>query len=130
MLLEDQPPLRILVVDDEVDTRAVMREVLEAEGWEVLEAENGATALRLLHAPDAPMIVVLDYLLPDLTGVEVVAHLVAEAPDHLPAVILVTASVEARALHQHPLLAQLNIPILPKPFDIDALASLVKQAAP
>jgi CheY-like chemotaxis protein len=129
MLLKDQTPLRVLIVDDEADTRAVMRDVLEAEGWEVLEAENGATALRLLHTADAPAIVVLDYLLPDLTGVEVVAYLVAEAPVHLPAVILVTASVEARALHQHPLLARLNIPILPKPFDIEALASLVKQAA-
>lgn len=129
MLLKDQTPLRVLVVDDEADTRAMMRNVLEAEGWEVLEAENGATALRLLHAADAPAIVVLDYLLPDLTGVEVVAHLFAEATVHLPAVILVTASVEARALHKHPLLAQLHIPILPKPFDIDELAALVKQAA-
>lgn len=130
MLPEDQTPLHVLVVDDEEDTRAVMRDVLEAEGWEVLEAEDGATALRLLRASAVPMIVVLDYLLPDLTGVEVVAQLVAEATDHLPAVILVTASVETLALQHHPLLEQLNIPVLPKPFDIDTLASLVKQAAP
>ena len=130
MLPEDQTSLRVLVVEDEGDTRAVMREVLEAEGWEVLEAEDGATALRLLRASAVPMIVVLDYLLPDLTGLEVVTQLVAEAPADLPAVILVTASVESRALQHHPLLAQLNIPILPKPFDIEALAALVKQAAP
>ena len=130
MLPEDQAPLHVLVVDDEEDTRAVIRDVLEAEGCEVLEAEDGATALRLLRTPAAPMIVVLDYLLPDLTGVEVVAQLVAEATDHLPAVILVTASVETLALQHHPLLEQLNIPILPTPFDIDTFAVLVKQAAP
>lgn len=129
MLRKDQTPLRVLVVDDDADTRTVMREVLEGEGWAVVEAEDGATALRLVRGSDVPLIVVLDYLLPDVTGVEIVAQLVADALAHPPAVILVTASVEARALRQHPLLLQLHIPILPKPFDIDVLTALVQQAA-
>ena len=38
-------PARILVVDDEPESRAMLRRALEAEGWRVSEAENGRAAL-------------------------------------------------------------------------------------
>jgi DNA-binding response OmpR family regulator len=57
----------ILVVDDEVTVREVVRKYLELEGFRVLEADNGPLALHLLHQ-DKPDLIVLDIMLPGLDG--------------------------------------------------------------
>ncbi|NOY80628.1 MAG: response regulator [Kiritimatiellaeota bacterium] len=67
-------PGKVLVVDDEADAREFVRAVLEDEGWEVVEAENGKTGLEKArnHSPD---LVILDVQMPDLTGFQVFAEL-------------------------------------------------------
>lgn len=62
---------RVLVVDDEIHIRRLLRMALERAGHSVIEAVNGAEALRALahHAPD---IVLLDLGLPDRDGLELV----------------------------------------------------------
>ena len=61
---------RVLVVDDEVLTRRLVRTVLEANDYEVLEAADGAAALDLVasHRPD---LVLLDVAMPGIDGIEV-----------------------------------------------------------
>jgi len=61
---------RILVVDDEVPVRQVLREMLQSLGYAVLEAEDGAQTLDLAFHREADLIL-LDVGLPDLTGFEV-----------------------------------------------------------
>lgn len=64
----------ILVVDDEPEVRAVVRSVLEADGYEVTEASDGPAALTLLSAiggPRGPHLVVLDIMMPGIDGIEV-----------------------------------------------------------
>ncbi|MDL4815553.1 response regulator transcription factor [Actinomadura opuntiae] len=76
----DGTPVRVLVVDDEPDLAEVLSRVLASEGWSVRTAGDGAGALaaaREFH-PDA---VVLDVMLPDLGGLEVLKRLRAAAPD-------------------------------------------------
>lgn len=72
---------RVLVVDDHAGFRTCARELLEAEGFEVVgEAEDGASALARaaeLH----PELVLLDVQLPDLDGFEVAERLLAVTPD-------------------------------------------------
>ena len=65
-------PLRpcVLVVEDEAAQREVLRYNLEAEGFAVLLAEDGEEALEQLRASD-PDIVVLDWMLPKVSGIEV-----------------------------------------------------------
>ena len=65
-------PLRpcVLVVEDEPAQREVLRYNLEAEGFAVLLAEDGEEALEQLRASD-PDIVVLDWMLPKVSGIEV-----------------------------------------------------------
>jgi len=59
---------QVLVVDDEPDIRGLVREILEDEGYAVVEAENGATAREAL-AEQSPDLVLLDIWMPDQDGV-------------------------------------------------------------
>ncbi len=62
-------PAKILVVDDELTIRTLVRRYLEREGYQVEIAENGETALRLFEQME-PELVVLDLMLPDINGYE------------------------------------------------------------
>ena len=63
----------VLVVDDDDAIRGVVRTVLEADGFEVVEAADGHAALMLLDSINGrgPDIVVLDVMMPGIDGVEV-----------------------------------------------------------
>lgn len=71
--------MRVLVVDDEPDVTDVLAEVLTSEGWQVRTAGDGTTALATARTfrPDA---VVLDWMLPDQDGLQVLHALRREAP--------------------------------------------------
>ncbi|MCX5150788.1 response regulator transcription factor [Streptomyces sp. NBC_00320] len=75
----DGEPVRILVVDDEPDVTDVLAGVMTGEGWNVRTAADGTTALAAARAfrPDA---VVLDWMLPDLDGLQVLRGLRREEP--------------------------------------------------
>jgi PAS domain S-box-containing protein len=88
----------ILIVEDNAVTRKMMRLALQAEGYSVLEAEDGQTALRLA-AEHPPAIVLLDCKLPDLDGLEVARRLRALIPSlSVLAVTGWTGADEARIL--------------------------------
>ncbi|MEA3350066.1 MAG: response regulator transcription factor [Chloroflexota bacterium] len=61
---------KILIVDDEKNIRATVTKILEAEGYDILTAENGAEALSTLEQEDIDLIL-LDIRMPDIDGVEV-----------------------------------------------------------
>jgi DNA-binding response OmpR family regulator len=67
---ETPPKARILVVDDEPDLIAVLRMGLQMEGFEVLEAADGAAGLERAQA-DKPDLIVLDLMLPKMDGYQV-----------------------------------------------------------
>lgn len=75
----DGEPVRILVVDDEPDVTDVLAEVMTGEGWQVRTVADGMTALTTARdfLPDA---VVLDWMLPDLDGLQVLRALRREMP--------------------------------------------------
>ncbi|MER6911692.1 response regulator transcription factor [Streptomyces sp. NPDC000594] len=76
----DGTPPRLLVVDDEAPLAELLSMALRYEGWTVRTAGDGAGAVREARAlrPDA---VVLDIMLPDMDGLEVLARLRRELPD-------------------------------------------------
>ncbi len=82
--------LRALVVDDEERIRRLLRTVLELEGWEVLEAEDGGQALALARA-ERPHGIVLDVMMPVRDGFEVLAELRQTEHGRQIAVVLLTA---------------------------------------
>ena len=84
----DGSPIRALVVDDEPALGELLSTVLRYEGWEVETATAGQPALRAARTRP-PDVVVLDVMLPDMSGLEVLSRLRALHPD-VP-VLLLTA---------------------------------------
>jgi len=79
----------VLVVEDEPESRELMRRTLRDDGWEVEEAANGRDAL--VAMAKAPRAVVLDLMLPEMDGFEFLAQMRANPEwEHIP-VIVVTA---------------------------------------
>ena len=81
---------RVLVVDDEPHIRDVLRGYLEADGFAVVEAADGASAVRLVR-DERPDLVLLDVMLPGVDGLEVLRQVRAFSDVY---VILVTARAE------------------------------------
>ncbi len=78
--------MRILVVDDDAGVRQALGRALTFEGYEVLQAGDGAEALRLVAA-ERPDALVLDLVMPEVGGLEVCRELRA-AGDDLPVLVL------------------------------------------
>jgi len=62
--------MRVLVVEDQADIRDTLRDALEDEGYVVAVASNGATALDQLFRWTEPCVVVLDLIMPTMSGLE------------------------------------------------------------
>lgn len=68
---ERGPARRILVADDEPISRQVLTSMLEKLGYEVEAVNDGIAAWQRLQQPDAPRLVILDWIMPGLEGIEV-----------------------------------------------------------
>lgn len=75
--VREGPVAPILVVDDDQSQRELMRRTLEAEGWEVMAAHNGRTAIEAVRAR-RPACIILDILMPEMDGIEFVGELRAQ----------------------------------------------------
>lgn len=85
--------LRVLIVDDDEPVRGLLRTVLELAGWEVLEAEHGRQALALAKA-ERPHGIILDVLMPDMDGFDVLAGL--RQSEHGRAMAIIMLSSKSR----------------------------------
>ena len=83
-------PTVVLIVEDDDGQRAVARDVLSAQGFIVHEAANGRLALEALRQ-DLPDVVLLDLMMPEMDGFEVVAEMQANAAWRTIPVVVVTA---------------------------------------
>lgn len=87
---------RILIVDDLATNRIILKVKLNAACYETLLASNGAEALAIAHAQQ-PTLILLDMMLPDISGIEVCRRLRADpATVHIP-VVIITASTDRRS---------------------------------
>jgi two-component system OmpR family response regulator len=91
----DGLPLRALVVDDEPDLADILTSMLRIEGWDARTAHDGAGAVRMARefVPDA---VVLDVMLPDINGLEVLRRMRADNPAVCVLFLTARDSVEDR----------------------------------
>lgn len=80
----------ILLADDEAHLRTLVRTTLDQPGYRILESEDGAAALALAQH-ERPDVVVLDWMMPNMTGLEVLAALRRDAATAAIPVILLTA---------------------------------------
>jgi CheY-like chemotaxis protein len=121
--------MHVLLVEDDDDTREVLRLILESEGMTVIPAQDGLDGLARLeevrkHDPAVPCVIVLDYMMPRFSGAQFRERQLADpAIAGLP-VILVSAvsDLPSHAASLDP------FAILQKPIDPDELATAVRQA--
>jgi two-component system KDP operon response regulator KdpE len=116
-------PLRILAVDDEPPIRRFLRTSLTAQGYSVLEAEDGQGALDLLRR-NAVDLVVLDLGLPGMDGFEVIRR-VRETGSSVPIVVLSVRTDEAGKVRALDLGAD---DYISKPFGVDELLARIRAA--
>jgi two-component system response regulator AtoC len=112
----------ILVIDDEQLIRRSIAKRLTVEGYTVLEAEDGKTAVE--RAATGVDLAILDYRLPDLDGLTVLKQIRQIDPDVL--VILLTAYASVETAVEAMKLGAYHF--MNKPFDLEAMAALVEQA--
>lgn len=117
--------LKVLVADDEPALRKLLKTNMELEGYETLEASNGAEVLECV-ARDNPDIILLDIMMPVMDGWEVMTAL-ASNPDYEQKVILVSAKASDDAQLQGWELGADEY--ITKPFDLDSLLERVREVA-
>lgn len=122
--LDAVEPARVLVVDDDAVLRELITTTLTGAGFEVTTAGDGRTALGMIDK-QLPNLVVLDVMMPHLSGVEVCRRLRgASRTGHLP-IIMLTARIHVQH-ESEGLMAGADL-YLPKPFSPRVLLARVEQ---
>jgi len=107
----------ILVVEDEVDSREALRDLLELEGYQVRTATNGREALDALAAAgDQICIVLLDLFMPVMDGWQVIDELRASGRLSATQIVIITSAAYR---------APAGIPVFEKPLDMDKVMNTV-----
>jgi two-component system, OmpR family, response regulator VicR len=113
---------KILIVDDELDILEMNASLLETEGYEVLTASSGAEAIEVVQKTP-PDLVLLDIMMPDMDGHEVLKSIRTESPENMIPVVMVTARNDVVDIGRA--LDQFVNGFVVKPFDIERLLRLV-----
>jgi len=114
---------KILIVDDDPQIRMLLRDRLQANGYEISLAENGVKGLELLEK-ESPDLMLLDLQMPEMDGMDVLDHLHRKSVE-IPVVVLtahgtIERAVEAMRLGAHD--------FLPKPCKPDHIKLVVQKA--
>jgi CheY-like chemotaxis protein len=111
-----KPGRTVLVVDDEPDIRESLRDALEDEGYDVVTAANGREALTVLPGLSRPLAMILDIIMPVMSGVELYAAIQSD-PKLATIPVVVSTSDPSRA--------PAGVLLMRKPIDLDRLLSVI-----
>ena len=127
--------VRVLLLEDDVDTREVLQLLLcEEEGFHLETSADVSTCLARLRSAAADGypydVLLLDLLLPDgRSGAEVIEAAQSRHDTPLPAVVVCTALAESHVQMYRPLLDACGARVVGKPFDADTLIDALRQAS-
>jgi CheY-like chemotaxis protein len=108
----------VLIVDDDADSREILAEVVQMQGYHVYQAENGQQALDWIEAaPPPPGLILLDLDMPVMDGREFLSRL-ARLPGVMPIVVVITG--------QDPRIVPGAAAVLRKPISLPQLLSLMQ----
>ncbi len=83
--------MRVLIAEDDPTSRLLLRKVLEKWGYEVTVTDNGAAAWEILRTEESPRLAILDWMMPEMDGVEVCRRCRGLETHQPPYIILLTA---------------------------------------
>ena len=109
----------VLVIEDEEDLREMMRDALELNGYSVVTATDGRDALAKLNAIQAPCLVILDLLMPEMNGWDFFAQM-RQRPELAAVPVVVHSSAPGQA---PPGVTR----VLQKPLMFERLLAVVKE---
>ena len=113
---------RILVVDDEMNVRRWVSRVLRAQGYEVIDVEDGAAALELMRSPEGrPAVVITDIVMPGVNGTRLAEEIELQWPD--TRMLFVSGFASSASVRASSIVSR--IPVLQKPFTPASIAAAV-----
>ncbi len=116
--------MRTLVADDNADSRTLLMELLPKWGHEVLSVSDGQEAWGALADEDAPRLVILDWIMPGIDGVELCRRLREKDRQNPPYIILLTSRNRTEDIVQA--LEAGADDYLTKPYDFDELRARIQ----
>ncbi len=112
---------KILVIDDDPDVREFISESLAEQGYDVYQANDGKSGLSAFAA-EKPDLVVVDFIMPGLSGADVASRILSTHPDQ--PILFVSGYSETDSIRR----IAPNAPLLTKPFRAEALSKMVRGA--
>ncbi|HUP64203.1 MAG TPA: response regulator [Thermoanaerobaculia bacterium] len=124
---DPEPPVSVrrhaLIVDNDEGTGSLLRTILLRMGCDAEVSKNGRDAISHLAAADYDLIL-LDLLMPEVSGQDILLHIRESAPEKLQRVIVVTAVAErANAIPE----TARPFCVVRKPFDVEHLVTQIRQ---
>lgn len=116
--------MKILIAEDDATSRLLLKLTLKRQGYEVIVTKDGAEAWSILQQPNAPSLVILDWMMPNLDGVEVCRRIRALEKKRRTYIILLTALAGSDNINKG--LAAGVDDYLTKPLNQDLLRSRIK----
>ena len=114
----------VLLVDDDQSLREVVSILLADEGYKVTQAENGRDALNLLSGmskEDLPSCVILDVMMPVMSGDELLDKLSSDYQEQLGNIPVIVCSAEGKIKNYQQVVAKIE-----KPINIELLCGAIK----
>jgi CheY-like chemotaxis protein len=132
--------VRILIVNDDRDIRDLMRDVLEDEGHTTTQAVDGREGLEQLRTSPASMVVLVDFLMPRMSGPDMMRDIGEDAELAARHAYILTGWYSWTQEKSHPMAAEdalklMRFPsahalrVLPLPFTVEQLLEVVHEAA-
>lgn len=119
-MLTARPPKKlVLVIEDEPSLRETLKDVLELYGYNVSEAQNGEEGLMAIRCEPAPDLVLLDLIMPLMSGRQFLMHLQADVSLQAIPVVVVSATSDTTGMLG-------ASAVFTKPPDLDTLMNAVQ----
>jgi CheY-like chemotaxis protein len=113
----------ILVVEDEDESRQVLMQILELEGFNAVGASNGVEAMDYLHTSDLPCLIILDLLMPVMNGRQF-RNALLQVAELAKIPVVVVSALDSSAVSDLGVVRAFR-----KPLDIDVLLRIVREIA-